>query len=111
MFLAVIIFQIKGLELKEQKVYKPCKTIFIWDKSKVVEEIRFLEFSITQLSQHQKLDCDMHAEPPTQTDYNEIILEIERNNYDIYKKAQVKIFKKLIRLFKYHNLDILKKTF
>lgn len=53
----------------------------------------------------------MYVKPPTQTNYNKIISKIERNYYDTYKKAQIKILKELTCFSKYHDLDMLKKTF
>lgn len=85
--------------------------MFMGDESKVVEETPFSEFSAAQLSQHQELDCDVHAGPPTQTDYNEIIPEIEKNNRDAYEEARVKILEELTRPSKYHDLDMLEKAF
>ena len=85
--------------------------MFMGNEAKAVEETPFSEFSAAQLSQNRELDCDVHAGPSTQADYNEIIPEIERNNRDAYKEAWTKILKGLIRPSKYHDLDMLEKAF
>lgn len=80
------------------------------DEAKVVKETPFSEFSAAQLPQNQELDCDVHAEPPTQADYNEIIPEIDRNHRDAYEEVRAKILKELTRPSKNHDLEMLERA-
>lgn len=85
--------------------------MFMGYEAKFVEETPFSEFLDAQLSRNQELDCDVHAGPSTQTDYNDIIPKIERNNHDAYEEARTKILNELTRPSKYHGLDMLESTF
>lgn len=65
---------IRDLELKEQKVSESRKTMFyVGIEAKVVEVTLFSNISVAQLSQNRESDCDIHAGPSTQADYQEII--------------------------------------
>lgn len=71
------------------------------NEAKVVEDTPFSEFSTAQLTQNQELVFDVHAGPPTQAEYNEIIPKSGTNARDASAEARATILKELTRSSKY----------
>lgn len=92
----------------EQKVCEPRKTMFyVGAEAKAVEDTPFPDISVTQLSQNRESDCDIHAGPSTQADYQEIIPNSEKNSQDAFAEALASILKELSRPPKFLDIDML----